>query len=433
MTSTAYRGHIVSPLSATSYLDFRSGVLIVEDGKIVACGEGLSIPVGCKVIDCGEKLILPGLVDLHLHLPQVTQTGKSGEHLMAWLNRFIFPAEEKFADLDYATKIARWFFDELAANGTTLANVFTTIHKDSCDAAFAIAREKGMRVVMGKVMMDCNSPAALTEETRQSLLDSEALASKWHGVDNCRLLYAFIPRFGVTSTPELLKGVGESWRKFPGSYVHTHLSEAREEIQFVATQFPWARSYLDVYRSFGIIGERTIFAHSIHLDDIDIASVSQSRSSLAHCPSSNFFLKSGVFPYKKVQEAGCLFGLGSDVAAGPQMSLFQVMKDANYIQDEFWIEPAELLYRATLGGAEALHLDSLVGSLEAGKEADFIIVDPSRKTGIVENILTKPTEEILSSLIFLGDDRIVEATHVRGKAIYQALDRTINSSNRVTC
>lgn len=433
MTSNAYKGHIVSPLSASEYLDFRSGVLLVEDGKIVACGEKLSIPSGYQVVDCGDKLILPGMVDCHLHLPQVTQTGKSGEHLLAWLNRFIFPAEEKFADLTYATKIAHWFFDELAANGTTLANVFTTIHKDACDAAFATAQAKGIRVVMGKVMMDTNSPPALTEETAKSLAESEALAAKWHGADDCRLLYAFIPRFGVTSTPELLKGVGESWKKFPGSYVHTHLSEAREEIQFVATQFPSARSYLDVYRSFGIIGERTVFAHSIHLDDIDIDSISESRSSLAHCPSSNFFLKSGVFPYKKVRDAGCLFGLGSDVAAGPQMSLFHVMKDANYIQSEFWIEPAELLYRATLGGAEALHLDSLVGSLEVGKEADFIIVDPSRKTGIVDNILSKPTEEILSSLIFLGDDRIIEATFVRGKAIYKADVHTINSSNRVTC
>jgi len=206
--------------------------------------------------------------------------------------------------------------------------------------------------------------------------------------------------------------------KHPGTYVHTHLSEAKEEIQFVATQFPTARSYLDVYKSFGIIGKRTVFAHAIHLDDQDIKTVADTHSSLAHCPSSNFFLKSGVFLYAKISAAGCLFGLGSDVAAGPSMSLFNVMKDANYMQPDIWIEPPELLYRATLGGAKAAHLDHLIGSLTVGKEADFIVVDASRKSGIVDNILSQPTDEILSSLVFLGDDRLIEATYVRGRCIF---------------
>ncbi|CAN5500416.1 guanine deaminase [soil metagenome] len=421
-----YLGHVITPLSSTAYLDYIEGALVVDSqGKIVDVSAWADIQAkyindsNVEIIDLGQKLLLPGLVDLHLHLPQVSQTGRSGEHLLAWLNKYIFPAEARFSDTVHARKIANWFFDELASNGTTLAVVFTTIHKAATDAAFEVALKKGSRVIMGKVMMDANSPEALTEDTAASLRESEELALKWHGQGDGLLLYAFTPRFGVTSTPELLAGVGQLFAKHKGTYVHTHLSEAREEIQFVSKQFPDARSYLDVYQSFGIIGERTVFAHAIHLDDQDIKTVAASRSSLAHCPSSNFFLKSGVFLYQKIRDAGCLFGLGSDVAAGPAMSLFNVMKDANYMQPDIWIEPPELLYRATLGGAEAAHLDHLVGSLTVGKEADFIVVDPSRKSGIVDDILSQPTDEILSSLVFLGDDRLVEGTYVRGRCIFQ--------------
>jgi guanine deaminase len=432
-----YFGHLVSPLNASHYLDYPLGALLVDDsGRIEDVGSREQVlsrlpsqaylpdsnrtELAIAIEDYGQKLILPGFVDLHLHLPQVSQTGRSGQHLLAWLNRYIFPAEAKFKDVGHARKIARWFFDELAANGTTLAVVFTTIHAEATNAAFEVAHEKGSRVIMGKVMMDANSPDTLTEDTHLSLQESEELCRKWHGVDNGRLLYAFTPRFGVTSTAALLEGVGKLFAKYPGTYIHTHLSEAKEEIQFVATQFPQARSYFDVYSRFGIIGKRTVFAHSIHLDDHDIGSIAATKSSLAHCPSSNFFLKSGVFLYEKIRAAGCLFGLGSDVAAGPSMSLFNVMKDANYMQPDIWIEPPELLYRATLGGAQAAHLDHILGSLEVGKEADFIIVDPSRKTAVVRDILSQPTDEILSSLVFLGDDRVVEATYVRGRSIFKA-------------
>ncbi len=293
---TAYLGHVISPLSQSEYLDYRSGALLVSAlGKIVAVGpwsEVKQLPQarseGLKVVDYGERLILPGLVDLHLHLPQVTQTGRSGEHLLSWLNRYIFPAEARFQDTQHARKIAHWFFDELARNGTTLACVMTTIHKEATDAAFEVAAAKGNRVIMGKVMMDANSPEALSENTAQSVADSRELAEKWHGHDNDRLLYAFTPRFAVSSTPELLAAAGSLKAEFPGSFIHTHLAEAREEIEFVAEQYPQSRSYLDVYDQAKMLGQRSIFAHAIHLDEQDIDTVKSSQSSLVHCPSSNF-------------------------------------------------------------------------------------------------------------------------------------------------
>jgi guanine deaminase len=429
---TAYLGHIISPLSEDAYLDYKEGALLVDGlGRIAAVGSWADLccasivmqakqSANLKIVDCGARIIMPGLVDLHLHLPQVTQTGRSGEHLLTWLNRYIFPAETKFSNLAHARKIANWFFDELARNGTTLACVMATIHKEATDEAFAIAAVKGNRVIMGKVMMVANSPEALTEDPQRSVEESRELARKWHGFDDNRLQYAFTPRFAVSVTRELMADVARLKAEFPGSYIHTHLAEAREEIQFVAELYPEARSYLDVYDRASMLGPRSVFAHAIHLDDHDIQKVKSSGSAIAHCPSSNFFLKSGVFHYQKMQNAGVLFGLGSDVAAGPAMSMFCVMKDAQFMQPDYWIDPRQLLYRATLGGARAAGLDESVGSLEVGKEADFIVVDPRRKTGIVDDILAQPTDEILSSLVFLGDDRLIEATFVRGRAIYQS-------------
>ncbi len=421
----AYRGHIVSPEKDGELKDFRDGILIVdENGVIVFVGEWTEFEKQNKSLKdiqhFGDRLILPGLIDMHLHLPQVAVTGKSGEHLLKWLERFVFPSEARCADPDYALRISNWFFDELARNGTTLGVVFATIHRQATDIAFEVAAQKGARAIIGKVMMNANSPPALTEKLEDSLNGSAELCDKWHGYDDGRLMYAFTPRFAVSSTSELMSKCGELWHSKPGSYLHTHLAESQEEIDFVMERFPKCRSYADVYHQHGLLARNNIMAHSIHLDEDDVKVLKSTDSSLAHCPSSNFFLKSGIFPYRKIESSGIRFGIGSDVAAGPQMSLFCVMKDANYIQPDNWIPPVELLYRATLGGAQALGLDHRIGSLEVGKEADFIIVDPSNRTGIIDDILSQPTEEILSALVFLGDDRVVESTFVRGKEIYSS-------------
>jgi guanine deaminase len=431
---TAYRGHIISPERDGALKDIREGVLIVDDrGKIVYCGAWAEFDkhesLG-KIHNFGDKIILPGLIDMHLHLPQVTVTGKSGEHLMKWLERFVFPSEARCADPAYALRIATWFFDEMVRNGTTLGVVFSTIHKDATNVAFEVANAVGCRVIMGKVMMNTNAPPALTENLQDSLNGSEELCQKWHGHDDGRLLYAFTPRFAVTSTSALMSECGKLWQSRPGTYLHTHLAESQEEIDFVKELFPKARTYVDVYYQHGLLAKNNIMAHSIHLGDQDLDVLKETDSSLAHCPSSNFFLKSGVFGYRRVQEKGIRFGIGSDVAAGPQMSLLCVMKDANYIQPDEWLVPSELLYRATLGGAIALDLDDKIGSLDEGKEADFVVVDPTHRTGIIDDILSKPTDEILSALVFLGDDRVVEATYVRGREIFNYENTKILSGSR---
>lgn len=424
-----FYGHIIYARDEKKLVEHKSGALGVdESGRIYFCGprkelEDLVKSGQCRInesYDAGEKLILPGFVDTHLHLPQFGQTGKYGKHLLGWLETFIFPEEAKFADEKYAYKISEWFFEELLKNGTTTANIFTTIHKQACNAAFEVASKAGIKAVMGKVIMNRNCPDYLCEDANDAIKHSVELMEKWHGHDNNRLLYAFIPRFAPSCTNDLLNAIGEQLKAHPEAYMHTHVSESSAEVKWVQELFPEAKSYTDVYAKAGLLGPNSILAHAIHLNEHDYKAICDTDSALSHCPSSNFFLKSGAFPFSVCEKKQIRFGLGSDIGAGPQMSLFQVMKDGFYIQPDLWIEPAKLFYRATLGGAKALNLHETTGSLEVGKDADFIIVNTERKTNIPANILQKEIDEILSSLVFLGDDRIVESTFVRGKCVFGA-------------
>lgn len=421
---TAYLGHVLTPVSFDRFDSYKRGVIVVgENGSIVAVGDRDNILAKHKLQsthDFGDRLILPGFVDLHVHLVQIAQTGRSGDTLLGWLTKYIFPAEIKFKDSQHAHKLASWFFSEMARNGTTLGVVFTSIHAGATDLAFQRAAEMGSRVIMGKVMMDCNSPPELTEDTRTSLEQSAQLCKKWNGYDSGRLHYAFTPRFAPTSTRELMRGTAQLWKEHAGSYMQTHLSENHDEIAWVRDLFPECWNYLDVYRSHGLTGSNSIFAHSIHLDEGEIRKLAHEDCGVAHCPSSNFFLKSGIFPISAMRKNNVKFGLGSDIAAGPEMSMFRVMKDASYIQPETVLTPAQLFYMATLAGARAVNMDKHVGSLEAGKDADFIVIDPTLKTAVNANILEKSPEDILSSLAYVGDDRMVQATFVRGRSIYQS-------------
>lgn len=428
-----YLGHIISPRSADEYDEFVNGALVVdESGRIVDAGERaplLTRFAGGTVMDFGRQLLLPGMIDLHVHLVQFAQTGRAGDTLLGWLNKYIFPAEERFADPVHAQKLANWFFSEMASNGTTLAAVFTSVHAAATDIAFETAERAGVRVIMGKTMMDRNSPPALTEDTAKSLAESESLCRKWHGRDDGRLLYAFTPRFAPTSSVELMEGVAKLWHSFPGSYMQTHLSENVDEIVWVKQLFPESADYVDAYARCGLIGSNSIFAHAIHLSDREIKTLAEHDCGVAFCASSNFFLKSGVFPIERVRKGGVKFGLGSDVAAGPEMCMFRVMKDSAYIQHDVWLTPSELLYFATLAGARAVNLQDKVGSLEKGKEADFIVIDPTAKSGVPADILEQPSANILSSLVYVGDDRMVKATYVRGKRVYEASDLRVKDAN----
>lgn len=428
---TAYRGRVLHALNAESVAFFADGGLLVdEEGRIVACehwqklqAQGLSD--GFEVVLLApEAVLIPGFVDTHVHLPQMAVAGCQEKDLLSWLETHIFAEESRFADDAYAKQVSEWFFTELLANGTTLANVFLTSHQSASQIAFETAERLGNRVVMGQNLMDKNGPDTLLRPARQLLSETETLCAQWHGRDQGRIQYAWVPRFAITSTEELLAGLGQLRQKYPDVYLHTHLSEQLPEVEAVKAQFPSAKDYTGVYEHYGLLASRTVLAHGIHLSDSELERLKSHDASLAHCPSSNFFLKSGRFRLMDILQRQLRLGLGSDVGAGPELSLFRVMKDAQFMQADTLVPLKRLFYLATLGGARALDQHRRVGNFEAGKEADFVMLNLTGRSALAHHRTScqnreNDVESLLSALVYLGDDRLVAATFVRGRKVYQ--------------
>ena len=421
-----FRGRIFSPLSdpfrsdaSRSYLSHDDGFLAIDGGRIRGAGAWPDHPQG-EVIELGaSRIITPGFFDTHLHAPQLEMIGSYGGHLLEWLNRYTFPTEAKFSDPQYAAMIAEAFYTELLRNGTLCALVFSTIHYEATDVFFAEAARRGFRGIIGKTMMDRNAPDALLESPRDSYEQSRALLLKWHNKGLLR--YAITPRFAPTSTPELLERAGDLKREFPDAYVHTHISENRNEVRWVHELFEEAE-YADVYDRYGLLDERSVLAHGVYLTEEELDLLSRRGTRIAHCPNSNLFLGSGLFPLHRVVESGVIVGLGTDIGAGTTPSMFTAMADAYKVQQVQGVSlsPIELWYLGTLGGARALSLDDETGSLEEGKSADFLVIDLAAKPLIaMRSERATSAEDLLASLIFLGDDRIVEAAWIAGREVWR--------------
>jgi guanine deaminase len=420
-----YRSRVFTPIGDPfahgvdgSYRWYDDGYVAVgDDGRIAGVGEWSDAPAG-EVRDLSGKLLTPGFIDTHLHAPQLEMIGSYGGHLLEWLNRYTFPTERKFEDPNHARRIARAFYDELLRNGTLTALIFSTVHATATDIFFEEADRRGFRGIIGKAMMDRNAPEYLLDASaKQSYDESRALLEKWHG--HGLLRYAITPRFAPTSTPEQLEYAGQLKREFPDAWVHTHISENRNEVRWVQELFPEAE-YADVYDRYGLLSERTVLAHGVWLTPEELDLLARRGTRIAHCPNSNLFLGSGLFPLFRVLEAGVVVGLGSDIGAGTTPSLFNAMADAYKVQQvqNVSLSPFHLWYLATLGGARALTLDGETGSLEAGKSADFLVLDLhatpllAMRTGRA----TSP-EDLLAGLIFMGDDRAVERSFIAGKCV----------------
>lgn len=403
--------------SAVEYIE--DGALVVEDGCITAIGaaEAIagSLQPDARVEDWQGKLIVPGLIDCHVHYSQVDIIASYGEQLLDWLNRYAYPGEMAFADAGHAREVAEFFLDELLRNGTTAAAVFATVHPQSCDAIFEAAEARNMCVIAGKVLMDRNCPEALRDDPQSAYDDSKALIERWHGKG--RLGYAITPRFALTSSEAQMEAAGRLASEYPDTWVHTHLAENREEVGEIARQYPWSRSYLDVYDHFSLVRERSVFAHCLHLDAEDRTLLAEKGGAGAFCPTSNLFLGSGLFDLQSMSEAGVRVGLATDVGGGTSLSLLRTMSEAYkmlHLQGQS-LPASRALYLATLGAAEALYLDDRIGNFVPGKEADFIVLDPkashisARRAAFAETL-----DELLFALIFLGDDRNVAATYIAG-------------------
>lgn len=361
------------------------------------------------------RIIAPGFVDMHIHYPQLDVIGSPADGLLPWLENYTFPEEKCFVSTEYCEQAATFFIAELLRNGVTTALTFATSHPESVGALLGEAQRQSLRMMAGKVLMDQNAPDGLRDETEQSLIDTEALINKWHGVD--RLGYAITPRFVPTSSAAQLRGAGELAARYPDVWIQSHVAENLDEIAWVKRLYPAARSYLAVYEQFGLLRPRAVYAHCIHIDHEDRALLRATGTAAAVSPTSNLFLGSGFFDYAKAEEAGFLYGLASDVGGGTSFSPFHTMLAAYYVGREgatkrgLSLSPQQLWWQHTAGAAQALGLVGVVGNLQPGCEADFVILNPqatpllARKTARANNL-----DELLFALIVLGDDRLIEKT-----------------------
>lgn len=404
------------------------GALVVDaSGRIAAVGAFSDLApqhAGIELHDLRPYWILPGLIDLHVHLPQYESVAMDGLELLPWLNTHIFPAEARFLDVGVAKAAAQRFFSDLLALGTTMAVVYSTIHQPATDAAFHEAKSCGIRAAIGKMMMDQNAPKALSENTEASLQQSEELIQQWHGKEGGRLLYALAPRFAPMCTPTLMRGVGKLSEQ-TGAYIQTHLAENLAEIAWVGKLFPECENYTEVYHRYGMLNARTLLGHGIHLAESERAMIRAAGATIVHCPSSNAFLESGVMPLRRWLDEGLSVGLGTDVAGGPTLSMWKEMAMACTVsklrlallkEANATVKPAEAFHLATRAAAQSLGLKDRIGSLDKGLDADFVVVDPCRVDPAER--MEDAADRVLSRLIYRADPRMVKATFVRGKQCF---------------
>lgn len=429
MTQTLLRGRTLSflryPESATdrSAFDYNEdGAVLIDGSRIVASG-GYDAVKGrtaedVKIVDHRPHLILPGFIDCHAHYPQMQVIASYGAELLDWLNTYTFPEETKFANPQHSRRIARVFLDELIRHGTTSVVAYCSVHKSSAEAFFAESHSRDMLNIAGKVMMDRNAPEGVLDTPKSGYDDTKALIAEWHGKG--RQHYAITPRFAITSSPEQMEMAGALMREHPDLHMQTHLSENHAEIAYTCDLYPEATDYTDVYARYGLLGPRALFGHSIHLSDRELDALSESQSVGVFCPTSNLFLGSGLFPYqqnrKRVQPLR--IATATDVGGGTNYSMLRTMDEAYKIialQGEK-LNPFASFWQITRGNAEALSLVERIGTMDAGTEADLVVLNASATPVMKLRMETVRTlAEELFLLQTLGDDRAIAEVYISGK------------------
>jgi guanine deaminase len=419
------RGQLVSFASDGAVLHEPKGSVVVDEtGRISWVGAATKLPENVRsapIHDYGERLVMPGLIDAHIHFPQYRMLAAPGKDLLDWLSRFTFPEEARYSDHAYAAAKAEIFLNRLLAHGTTTALAFCSSHQTCADALFAAAEKRNMALITGKTMMDRNAIPAVQDVPETGARESEELYKAWH--DKKRLRYAVTPRFAVTSSEEQLRLSGELLKSLDGALMQTHISESAREIAFVKELFPNAKDYTDVYDQFGLLSDRSLFAHGIHLSERECDRLSETGSTIIHCATSNTFLGSGLMsvPHLRKAERPVHIGLGTDVGGGTSYSMLATLGETYKVQMLNGYKPtaAELFRMATIGNAQRLHIEGETGSLTIGKYADIAVLDPEA-TPVLKSRheLSQSLEDILFSLIILGDDRTIAATYVAGKRLH---------------
>lgn len=427
-----YRGDLFyftdSPLDKKdAYKYIPDGALVIADGKVLETGSYELLKAKYASIqetDYSGQLLMPGLIDSHVHYAQTEIIGMYGKQLLDWLNDYTFPAELAFSSTEHAAYIAHAFMHELLRNGTTTCVAYPTVHPTSVNALFQVASEYNMRLITGKILMDRNAPEGLTDSVEQGEKESRELIEKWHGTG--RNSYAITPRFAITSSPEQLTMAARLHTDYPDTYIQTHLSENRSEIVSTLNLYPGHSDYLEVYERAGLITDRTLLGHGIHLSDSELKRLAAAKAIIAHCPTSNLFLGSGLFDMQRANEAGVQTVLATDVGAGTSFSMFKTMGESYKVQQTtgYPVSVLETLYKSTLGTAKALKLDDKIGSFQPGMEADFIVVNnavtPAQQ--LRRDYLVRTGKWTIENQLFglqtLGDDRNISATYLMGRKVW---------------
>jgi guanine deaminase len=405
----------------------RDAIIAMADGRITHFGPAnqvrAELPGDTVVKEYGaDTLILAGFIDCHVHYPQTQIIGAYGGELIEWLNKYTFIAEQQFADPEHARAVARVFLKECLRAGTTSAAVYCTVYPQSVDAFFEEAQKLGMRMIAGKVLMDRNAPEALTDTPQRGYDESRALIGKWHGKG--RLLYGVTPRFAASSTREQLEMAGALWSEHPGTYLQSHVSENRAEVSWVKELYPERSGYLDVYDHYGLLGPRSIYGHGIWLTEQELHRCHESGAAIAHCPTSNQFLGSGLFNIANALKPArpVRVGLASDIGAGTSLSMLQTLNETYKVAqlNGHALSAGHAFYLATRGTAKALYLDKHIGSVAVGMEADVIVLD-LKSTPLIDFRMRhcRDIHEVLFIQMTMGDDRAVLASYVAGQLAYQ--------------
>ncbi len=410
-----------------------NGALVVDDatGRVVDYGSCASMmsqygnvsrqegqaPV--QIHDCQDQLIMPGFIDTHVHYPQIDMIAAFGEQLLDWLNNYTFVTEANFGDAKIADDTSKFFLNQLLANGTTSALVFSTSHPQSVESFFNESCRLNTRMITGNVLMDQNAPEHLCVSTEQGIRDTQNIIDKWH--ERGRQHVAITPRFAITSTPKQLQMTGELYRSYDSVYLQTHLAENLDEIAFVRELYPNHKGYLDVYHDMGLLGRHTTLAHGIHLSTSEYEVLRDTGTQIAHCPTSNLFLGSGLFDLSKTLSYTGV-SIATDVGAGTSLSMLTTLSEAYKVQ-QLQSNPLSAhqgLYQITLGNAQSLLLDDKIGNFMPNKEADFVVIDMGG-TDLMERRMTqtKSLDEQLFVLMMLGDDRVIEETIIAGVSRYK--------------
>jgi guanine deaminase len=392
-------------------------------GKITHFGPAdavrAQLPPGTHIKEYGrDALILPGFIDCHVHYPQTQIIGAGGEQLLDWLNKHTFVAEQVFADVEHARLVAGLFLDECLRNGTTTVATFCTVHAHSVDAFFEAAARRGMRTIAGKCLMDRNAPVKLLDSAQRGYDESKMLIKRWHGKG--RASYAITPRFAPSSTPEQMESAGVLWKENPGTYLQSHVSENRDEVELAHRVYPNRDGYLDIYDHYGQLGPRAIYGHGIWLTEGELHRMHETGTAIAHCPTSNLFLGSGLFDLRKAKQHDrpVRVGLATDVGAGTSLSMLRTMGAAYQVAQlgGAQLSAAHAFYLATRGAAQALYLDDKIGSIGVGMEADLVVLN-LKSTPLIEFRMkhVNSLEEALFVQMTMGDERSIGACYVAGQ------------------